>query len=58
MNENDNSAKDWLSNADMLTEALPYMQKYAGLNHSNKIWRSCYEGYKINKIFLRGYCSP
>ena len=29
MNENDNSAKDWLSNADMLTEALPYMQKYA-----------------------------
>ena len=26
MNENDNSAKDWLSNADMLTEALPYMQ--------------------------------
>ena len=29
MNENDNGAKDWLSNADMLTEALPYMQKYA-----------------------------
>ena len=29
MSENDNSAKDWLSNADMLTEALPYMQKYA-----------------------------
>ena len=29
MNKNDNSAKDWLSNADMLTEALPYMQKYA-----------------------------
>ena len=29
MNENDNSAKDWLSNADMITEALPYMQKYA-----------------------------
>ena len=30
MIENDNSAKDWLNNADMLTEALPYMQKYAG----------------------------
>ena len=29
MSENDNGAKDWLSNADMLTEALPYMQKYA-----------------------------
>ena len=29
MNENNNGAKDWLSNADMLTEALPYMQKYA-----------------------------
>ena len=29
MNENNNDAKDWLSNADMLTEALPYMQKYA-----------------------------
>ena len=29
MNKNDNGAKDWLSNADMLTEALPYMQKYA-----------------------------
>ena len=29
MNENDNGAKDWLSNADMITEALPYMQKYA-----------------------------
>ena len=29
MSENNNDAKDWLSNADMLTEALPYMQKYA-----------------------------
>ena len=29
MIKENNIAKEWLSNADMLTEALPYMQKYA-----------------------------
>ena len=30
MNKKDLAVKDWLSNADMLTGALPYMQKYNG----------------------------
>lgn len=30
MNKKDLAVKDWLSNADMLTSALPYMQKYNG----------------------------
>ena len=29
MKKSESEAKNWLSNADMLTQALPYMQKYA-----------------------------
>ena len=29
MTKSESEAKNWLNNADMLTEALPYMQKYA-----------------------------
>ena len=29
MTKNESDAKNWLNNADMLTQALPYMQKYA-----------------------------
>ena len=28
---NPTKASEWLNNADILTEALPFMQKYAGL---------------------------
>ena len=30
MSKKEGAVKDWLSNADMLTAALPYMQKYNG----------------------------
>ena len=29
MTKSESEAKNWLNNADMLTQALPYMQKYA-----------------------------
>ena len=37
MIENDNSAKDWLNNADMLTEALPYIHFAQILHFLNKV---------------------
>ena len=30
MNKDKGAVKDWLNNADILTGALPYMQKYNG----------------------------